>query len=113
MNLASVSESFSIALNSILAAKVRAGLTILGVAIGVTAVMAMAALVQGINQGVADALNQLGEETFFVLRYFSSGVMVNDGSTPEWANRPQLEADDAEAIRRLDSIRPRGPPNPP
>jgi len=105
MNLASVSESFSIALNSILAAKVRAGLTILGVAIGVTAVMAMAALVQGINQGVADALNQLGEETFFVLRYFSSGVMVNDGSTPEWANRPQLEADDAEAIRRLDSIR--------
>jgi len=105
MNLASVSESFSIALASILGAKIRAGLTVLGVAIGVTAVMAMASLVQGINQGVADALNQLGEETFFVLRYFSSGVMVSDGSTPEWANRPMLETDDAEAIARLSSIR--------
>src|SRR5262245_56578909 len=105
MNLASVSESFSIALSSILGAKARAGLTVLGVAIGVTAVMAMASLVQGINQGVADALNQLGEETFFVLRHFSAGVMVSDGSTPEWASRPQLSASDAEAIRRLESIR--------
>ena len=105
MNLSSVAESFSIAVNSIRGAKVRAGLTILGVAIGVTSVMAMAALVQGINQGVAEALDQLGEETFFLMRHFGSGIEVHDGSTPEWASRPKLEVADAEAIRRLDSIR--------
>jgi putative ABC transport system permease protein len=105
MGITSIGESVRIAVNSIRGAKVRAGLTILGVAIGVTAVMAIAALVQGINQGVADALNQLGEETFFLMRHFGSGIEVHDGSTPEWANRPKLEVADAEAIRRLDSIR--------
>jgi putative ABC transport system permease protein len=105
MNVTSLAESVWIALASIRAAKVRAALTILGVAIGVMAVMAIAALVQGINQGVAAALNQLGEETFFVMRHFSAGIVVSDGSTPEWANRPKLEVADAEAIRRLASIR--------
>src|SRR5512147_2098369 len=105
MNLSSVAESFSIAVDPIRQAKVRAGLTILGVAIGVTAVMAMSALVQGINQGVADALNQLGEETFFLMRHFESGVNVSDGSTQEWMRRPQLEVADAEAVGRLSSIR--------
>ena len=105
MNVSSLAESFSIALASIRGAKVRAGLTILGVAIGVTAVMAMASLVQGINHGVAEALDQIGAETFFLMRHFSAGIQISDGSTPEWESRPWLEVDDAEAIRRLDSIR--------
>ncbi len=105
MNLTSFTESFAIALGSIRTAKVRAALTILGVAIGVTSVTAMSALVQGIKSGVAEALNQLGEETFFVMRHFQAGIMISDGSTPEWANRPDLEVADADAIRKLDSIR--------
>jgi putative ABC transport system permease protein len=39
------------------------------------------------------------------MRHFSAGIEVHDGSTPEWANRPQLEVVDADAVRRLDSIR--------
>jgi putative ABC transport system permease protein len=105
MNVTSVAESFWIALASIRGAKVRAALTILGVAIGVTSVMAISALVQGINQGVAEALNQIGEQTFFVMRHFSAGIVVSDGTTPEWASRPTLEVADADAIRRLDSVR--------
>jgi len=104
MNLASFSESFSIAVAALRAAKARAALTVLGVAIGVTAVMAMSALVQGINQGVAEAFNQLGQETFFVMRHFQAGVNVNDGSTQPWMHRPNLEISDVEAIRRLESI---------
>jgi len=44
----------------------RAALTILGVAIGVTVVMVIGALISGFNKGISDMLGSLGPKTFWV-----------------------------------------------
>src|SRR5205085_12123129 len=64
-------EGVGIALASLRAHKMRAALTILGVAIGVTVVMVIGALISGINKGISDMLSSLGPKTFWVGRYRS------------------------------------------
>jgi putative ABC transport system permease protein len=63
-------EGVGIALTSLRAHKMRAALTILGVAIGVTVVMVIGALISGFNKGISDMLSSLGPKTFWVGRYW-------------------------------------------
>ena len=100
-------EGSVIALDSIRANKVRAALTILGVAIGVTVVIAMAAAITGINQSITHILESAGPKTFFVQRYFSGGLDVSDGSDEmsPWRRMPWITAEEAEVIRTLPSVR--------
>src|SRR5688572_17321786 len=96
-------EGASIALVSIRANKVRAALTILGVAIGVTVVIAMASAITGINRSITAILESAGPKTFFVQRYFSGGLEVSDGSDEmsPWRRMPWLTVEEAEMIRQL------------
>ncbi|MEO7360125.1 MAG: ABC transporter permease, partial [Gemmatimonadaceae bacterium] len=64
-----VSEGVRIAIDSVRANKVRAGLTILGIAVGVFVVVAISASVRGINNSVASDLAAAGPNTFFVQRF--------------------------------------------
>jgi putative ABC transport system permease protein len=100
-------EGAGIALDSIRANKVRAALTILGVAIGVTVVIAMASAITGINQSITGILESAGPKTFFVQRYFSGGLDVSDGSDEmsPWRRMPWITAEEAELIRNLPSVR--------
>jgi putative ABC transport system permease protein len=100
-------EGSTIALNSLQANKVRAALTILGVAIGVTVVIAMASAITGINQSITSILESAGPKTFFVHRYFSGGLDVSDGSDElsPWRRMPWLTVDEAEVIRTLPAVR--------
>ena len=100
-------EGSVIALDSIQANKVRATLTILGVAIGVTVVIAMASAITGINQSVTNILEAAGPKTFFVYRYFSGGLDVSDGSDElsPWRQMPWLTVEEAELIRNLPTVR--------
>ena len=100
-------EGSAIALDSIRANKVRAALTILGVAIGVTVVIAMASAITGINQSVTNILESAGPKTFFVQRYFSGGIQVSDGSDElsPWRRMPWLTTEEAELIRELPAVR--------
>ena len=61
-------EGVTIALDSLRANKVRAALTISGVAIGVFVVVAMAATVHGIRQSFAQDMEEFGATTFQVRR---------------------------------------------
>ena len=99
-------EGVGIALQSLRASKVRAALTILGVAIGVMVVVVIGSMVSGINRGVEDIFNQLGPRTFFVFRYFSPGINVSDGSDEmsPWRRMPPLTLGEAERIRQLESV---------
>ena len=103
---ARLAEGVGIALDSVRANKVRAALTILGVAIGVAVVISMASAITGINQSVQDQLNQLGPKTFFVFRYFRGGFEISDGSDEmsPWRRNPWLKVDEAEMIRKLPGI---------
>jgi putative ABC transport system permease protein len=100
-------EGSAIALDSIRANKVRAALTILGVAIGVTVVIAMAAAITGINQSVTNILESAGPKTFFVQRYWSGGIDVSDGSDEmsPWRRMPWITVEEAELIRALPLVR--------
>jgi putative ABC transport system permease protein len=100
-------EGSAIALDSIRANKVRAALTILGVAIGVTVVIAMASAITGINHSITGILEAAGPKTFFVYRYFSGGLEVSDGSDElsPWRRMPWLTVEEAEVIRTLPAVR--------
>jgi putative ABC transport system permease protein len=99
-------EGVGIALESLRAHKMRAALTILGVAIGVMVVMVIGALISGVNKGVSDMLEQSGPKTFYVARWWSAGVTVSDGSdeTSPWRRNPPMKVEDAKLIQTLPSV---------
>ncbi len=107
MILARMLEGSVIALDSLRANKVRAALTILGVAIGVTVVIAMGAAISGINRSVTGILEAAGPKTFFVVRYFSGALDISDGSEElsPWRRMPELTVEEARLIRDLPAIR--------
>jgi len=100
-------EGSAIAVDSLRANKVRAALTILGVAIGVTVVIAMGSAISGINRSITGILESAGPKTFFVQRYFSGGLEVSDGSDEmsPWRHMPEVTLEEAELIRRLPAVR--------
>jgi putative ABC transport system permease protein len=106
MNFFRLFEGMGIALDSIRANKVRAALTILGVAIGVMVVIAMASAITGINRSVSAQLETLGPKTFFVQRFFSGGLNISDGSDElsPWRRNPWLKVAEARALARLPSV---------
>src|SRR5258706_7483945 len=93
-------EGAAMAMESVRANKVRAALTILGVAIGVMVVIAMASMITGINRAVAREIETLGPKTFFVFRYFRGGLHISDPSdemSPLPPN-PRLTPDPAQYL---------------
>jgi putative ABC transport system permease protein len=94
-------EGVAIATSSLRANKVRAALTILGIAIGVMVVMVIGSMITGINSGVADIFNQLGPRTFFVQRSPQTGVVLDDD---DWWRSPPLTVTEAERLQALPAI---------
>jgi putative ABC transport system permease protein len=103
--LRSVGEGAAIALDSIRTNKLRSALTILGVVIGVTTVMAVASLVQGIRRQIFNAIEVAGPTTFYIIRYFSQTPINPDRLPYEVRIRPVLQRSDADAVRRLPEVR--------
>ena len=104
--LVTLDEGFRIAIAAIRANKIRASLTILGVAIGVAVVVTMAALITGIRSSVMEAFEAAGQENFIVSRFDMTQVrIVSDGSgRPPWYNKPKITPLEAERIARLPGV---------
>jgi len=104
--IASIFEGVGIAFDAIRANKVRASLTILGVAVGVFVVVAMSAAVHGINLSVARDLESAGPTSFYVYRVPISLGEACDGTddTCPWRRNPPVTIDESAAIGRLESI---------
>jgi putative ABC transport system permease protein len=90
----SLIETMRVALDSIRANVLRSVLTMLGIIIGVTAVITMVAIGSGAQQMIDDQLNALGSQLVSVTpgQSFQRGVAS--------ANRVSLTVDDAEALGR-------------
>ena len=96
-------EGVVIALDSMRSNKLRSALTILGVLIGVSTVMTMASLIQGINNDITSQIENAGPTTFYVVWWWNGGVQV--GRPPEdIRQRPFLSKVEADAIERLPQI---------
>ena len=99
-----IKSNFQIALDTLRANKLRSSLTILGVVIGVSTVMAMAAIVQGIQEQIVRTIEIAGPTTFYVVKVFSQ-TPVNPDRLPKWIRvRPDLIEEEAERIRQLPEI---------
>lgn len=104
MRLHSILEGVTIALDAIGANKLRSSLTILGIVIGVSTVMTMASIVQGIRGQIFSTLEVVGPTTFRVLRYFSTTPVNPDQLPREVRIRPTLRPEEATAIADLPEI---------
>ena len=105
MFVRNLTEGVGIALDAIRANKLRSLLTILGVVIGVTTVMAVASLVTGIRRQIFNAIEVAGPTTFYVIRYFSQTPVNPDRLPYEVRIRPVLQRSDAVALARLPEVR--------
>jgi putative ABC transport system permease protein len=69
MNVREIGESIRIAMSALRAHKVRAVLTTLGILIGVTTVIGLVSLIQGLNRGFAGQVASLGSNVLYVEKY--------------------------------------------
>ncbi|MCA0374645.1 MAG: ABC transporter permease [Gemmatimonadetes bacterium] len=105
--LLSVLEGVKIALDALRANRVRAGLTIMGVAVGVFVVVALSSVVQGVNESFARDVEAAGPTSFFVYRRPIGGFQVCDGTDetcPERRN-PMITMEEVRMLERLPRIR--------
>ena len=101
----SLLEGVRIALDAIRSNKVRAGLTILGIAVGVFVVTVMSAAVHGINDGVSKSMAAAGPTTFFLTRW-PPEINSCNGSADScpWRHNPPLTVSQAKEVEQLPSI---------
>ncbi len=93
-----VSEGVQMALVSLRANKMRSALTVVGVVVGVTTLVGMVALIQGLNASTAKQIRSLGSDVMYVTIYGPGGP----GSLPDSVrNRKQLTVDDGKAIEEF------------
>ncbi|HEY2954613.1 MAG TPA: ABC transporter permease [Candidatus Eisenbacteria bacterium] len=90
-------ESAGIALQSLRANKLRSVLTLLGVIIGVSSVIAVMSLVQGLNRFVAGQLMSAGSNVFTVDKV---GLGLDWNTVRDRLKRRDLVPEDAAAIAR-------------
>jgi putative ABC transport system permease protein len=106
MNVSRVLEGVGIALDSLRGNKVRAFLTILGIAIGVMVVIAIGSAITGFRASVQEQVNSLGPKTYFVQRWFQGGLQISDGSeeSQPWRKNPPLTIEEAKLLRNLPGV---------
>lgn len=98
-------EGVTIALEAIRSNKVRAALTISGVAVGVFVVVAMGATVHGIQSSFKQDLDEFGATTFSISRR-NPGINRCDGSDDSCPDRknPALTLDEFHGIQTLPEV---------
>ncbi|HXX16318.1 MAG TPA: ABC transporter permease [Candidatus Eremiobacteraceae bacterium] len=69
VTLAQARENFFAAMDTLRSSKVRSALTVLGIVIGVSSVISMAAIIQGLNRFVQERVESLGSRTYFLTRF--------------------------------------------
>jgi putative ABC transport system permease protein len=69
MNRLDWPENLRAAAATIRSHKLRSALTMLGIVIGVTSVITVAAVINGLNQHIADKVKEIGAKVFFVMRF--------------------------------------------
>jgi putative ABC transport system permease protein len=92
-------EAIAVATSSLWAHKLRSVLTLIGVVIGVSAVIAVVSLINGANQYVATKVFNLGADVFGVSK--EPSIVTNVDEFLEFEKRKIITTEDFEAVREL------------
>jgi len=92
-------EVISMAFDTVRTNKMRSGLTVLGVVIGITSIVGMTAIIRGFDQSLRDMIRAIGPNTIFIQRFgvtsFASGAEIS-----QLLKRPNLSLSDARALEQ-------------
>ena len=100
MNKGLLGEVLRMALETLRTNKLRSGLTVLGVVIGITSIVGMTSLIRGFDSSLRASIAELGPNTIYLSKL--SIVSISGGAEfDDLMRRPALTVGDAEAIERL------------
>jgi putative ABC transport system permease protein len=95
-----VYETIKVALSAIWAHKLRSFLTLLGMIIGVTAVVVIVALIQGFNAYVDEKIANIGAKSYSIYRFdFFKDFRDTDTLAAAQRRNPELTLEDYEYLR--------------
>jgi putative ABC transport system permease protein len=95
----SVWESFRVAVSSLRLNKLRTGLTLVGIVVGVSAVIAVVTIIKGLDKTVASTFSSQGSTVFTVAK--RPLIIKSREEFIAFNKRKDVTQDDADAIRRL------------
>lgn len=98
-------ESFLMAWASLVANKLRSLLTMLGIIIGVAAVIALVSIGNGVKQDIENSISSLGSNLLVVL----PGAPRTPGARPSQGSMKSLKISDYEAIAKLEGVKAASP----
>jgi putative ABC transport system permease protein len=100
MRMSDVKEAVRMAADTLRSNKLRSGLTILGIMIGVTTVILISSVINGLTSNVDDLVKSLGTNVYWVFRF----PVFGNRPTQEMLARKQLTYEDAIALRDLPHV---------
>lgn len=98
-------ESFLMAWASLIANKMRSILTMLGIIIGVAAVIALVSIGNGVKQDIQNSISSLGSNLLMVM----PGAPRTPGVRPAQGSMKSLKVSDYQAISKLDGVKAASP----
>jgi putative ABC transport system permease protein len=104
--LLEVKEQVMLALDTLRKNPLRSALTVLGIVIGITTVIAVSSLINGLNENVLGGIRDLGSDTIISYRFPWASL-----SRPpsEWFTRKELQPEWADDIARLPHVKAASP----
>ena len=100
MYISNYRESVRLALDTLRRNKLRSGLTILGISIGISTVILISSAINGLNSNISKFVSALGTNDLWVFRFEPFGKRP----TTEELNRKQLTYEDGIAMRSLPHV---------
>ena len=100
MRVGQSAESARMAMSTIRGNKLRSGLTILGIVIGVATVITLSSFINGLNANIENFVSSFGTNVYWIFRF----PVINVRPTAEMLARKQLTLDDADALTKLPHV---------
>ena len=99
-------EQVALALDTLRKNLLRSSLTVLGIVIGITTVIAVSSVINGLNDDVLGGIRELGSDTIIAYRFPWASL-----SRPpsEWFTRKELEAEWADDMAQLPHVKAASP----
>lgn len=100
MRLTDAKEAVRLALDTLRKNKLRSGLTILGISIGISTVILISSAINGLNTNINNFVSKLGTNALWIFHFEPFGHRP----TTEELNRKKLTYEDAMAMRSLPHV---------